>query len=402
MEQKIIGSLLQSRAAWEQLDGLLNPATELSPEGGIIYELISDYYKADPDTKKCDSDILVARARRDIQSNKIADLVANSITQLAGADISTVNVTSEIINVKRSSLGNKIASQLASGKGNAASLMHEYIELEDRIQMGSGSEGENETYRGIKASDLAKTSFAPEGLIQLYPLAVNKQLDGGLRGGHNVLVLAQTEMGKSLFVLNACYGFLKQGLKVLYIENEDAYTDTLMRMMCRLTGMTKHEILANPDVADDILTRRNWDKFILASLAPGTFPRIRQLVEEYDPAVVVINQLHNLDVQMDQRTQALEKAATEARNLAKKFNKLVISVTQAADSASGKTVLDRGDCNGSNVGIPAAMDLIIGIGATMEMEQSNWRVLSFPKQKISGNKTPISIQIDPFTSRVIE
>ena len=117
---------------------------------------------------------------------------------------------------------------------------------------------------------------------------------------------------------------------------------------------------------------------------------------------MVIDQLRNIDVDSENRTQALEKAATEARNTAKKFDIPVISVTQAGDSASGRTILSRGDIDGSNVGMPATADLMLGIGCTMEMEQRNMRVLSFPKNKISGRHEPINITIDPLLSRVVE
>ena len=104
----------------------------------------------------------------------------------------------------------------------------------------------------------------------------------------------------------------------------------------------------------------------------------------------------------ESRTQALEKAATEARNLARRRNIPVVSVTQAGDSASGRAILDRGDIDSSNVGIPGQADLMIGIGATGEMENQNMRTLSFPKNKLSGKHTPISVAIDPLLSKVID
>ena len=101
-------------------------------------------------------------------------------------------------------------------------------------------------------------------------------------------------------------------------------------------------------------------------------------------------------------TQQLEKAATEARNLAKSRRVLVVSVTQAGDSATGKAVLGRGDVDSSNVGIPGQVDLMIGVGATSEQEKNNVRVLSFPKNKLSGRHEHFMINIDPLTSRVVE
>jgi len=189
---------------------------------------------------------------------------------------------------------------------------------------------------------------------------------------------------------------------VLYVGNEDPAPDILMRIINRLTGMNKYEVQAAPDRAQEILDKRNYDKLVMAPLAPGNFRQIRSLVKKYSPTVVVLDQLRNLDVDSENRTQALEKAATEARNLAKSGSVLVVSVTQAGDSASGKTVLSRGDVDGSNVGIPGQIDLMIGIGATTEMEANNDRMLSFPKNKLSGKHNPIAVRIDPLLSKVFD
>lgn len=401
MEQSILSAIIKDRKAYDYVKNLL-PADDWSPEGGIIFGLVKEYYDADPKARSCDAEILGARARRQMSSNKIAETVCSGIAGLATADVSAINVAKEVVAVKRSTIGNKIASKLASNQSNVQELMLEYQALDrDGILEGSESD-EEQIFHSTTAASLGSTSFSSEGLIQLYPLVLNKQIDGGIRGGHHVLIFAPTEMGKSLFVINACYGFLRQGKRVLYVGNEDPAADILMRMMTRLLERSKYDILANPDKADEALSKRNWDKFIFANLSPGTFQQIDKLVEKYEPEVVVLDQLRNISVAIDQRTQALERVATEARNLAKRRHVPVLSVTQAADSASGKTILSRGDVDGSNVGIPGQVDLMIGMGATEEMEERNLRTLSFAKNKLSGNHSPIQIQIDPFTSRILE
>ena len=88
------------------------------------------------------------------------------------------------------------------------------------------------------------------------------------------------------------------------------------------------------------------------------------------------------------------------RNFAKRYKLLAVSITQAGDSANGKAILSRGDIDNSNVGIPGASDLMIGIGASHEQEISGERTLSFPKQKISGNKMPIPVFFNMKTMRV--
>lgn len=401
MEPKLLAACAQSREAWAAISGIVSKE-ELSPEGATLFALLSEFYEADKNANKADLEILANRAGREIQSNKLADVIVGAIKRLAETEVSDVNVVREAVAIKAHALGLKLATKLTSGKVDPTilTMMDEYSNWMSKSDIDLAVD--EEIYTGVSAKELATNNFSKEKLIQLYPKVLNDHLDGGIRGGHHILIFAPTEMGKSLIAINACYGFLRQNLKPLYCGNEDPASDMQMRMMCRLTGMNKYEIMAEPDKADALLAKRNWHNFIFANLAPGTFPRIRGLVDKYKPDVVILDQLRNIDVFSDSRTQALEKAATEARNLAKRYNIPVISVTQASDSASGKTVLSRGDVDSSNVGIPGQCDVMLGVGATEEMEQMNIRVLSFPKNKLSGRHDQITVTIDPLLSKVVE
>jgi archaellum biogenesis ATPase FlaH len=373
----------------------------LSPAGALVLDLVGEYYGADREATRCDVDILASRVERTVQSNKLAQAVVEALRRLP-EDVSSINVGKELLALRKDSIGKRLASLLAAGRSGkeVSDLMEEYREQGGPSEVGAPEE--ESVLVAPKVSELVEKSFSKEGLIQLWPKALNDQIGGGCRPGHHILVFAPTEMGKTLFVVNAVAGFLKQGITCLYIGNEDPAADLLMRIINRLTGMNKQEVQDDPARAQSLLDKRNYDRLVMAPLAPGNFRQVGKLAEKYSPGVVVLDQLRNMDVDSENRTQALEKAATEARNLGKRRNLLVVSVTQAADSASGKTILNRGDVDGSNVGIPGQIDLMIGMGATEEMEQIGQRVLSFPKNKLSGNHNPIAIQIDPLLSRIIE
>jgi len=399
-EQKIIAAFVRDRRAWEQARDLVKK-DQFSPTGALVLDLIGEYYDADREANRCDVDILASRVERTVQSNKLAQAVVAALRRLP-EDVSAINVAREMSSLRKDSIGKRLASLLAAGKtGSEVSGLIEEYQKAGTGESASGAD-EPEVLVAPKVGDLVQKSFSKEGLIQLWPKALNDHVGGGCRPGHHVLVFAPTEMGKTLFVVNAVAGFLKQGLTTLYVGNEDPAPDLLMRVINRLTGLNRQEVQDNPDRAQAILDKRNYEKLIMAPLAPGNFRQINGLVERFSPRVVILDQLRNLDVDSENRTQALEKAATEGRNLGKRRDLVVISVTQAADSASGKTILNRGDVDGSNVGIPGQIDLMIGIGATEEMERMNQRVLSFPKNKLSGKHEPIPILIDPLLSKVVE
>jgi archaellum biogenesis ATPase FlaH len=401
VEPKLLAAAAQAREAWAAVQSIVTKE-ELSPEGQVILALLSDFYNADKNANKADLEILHARAGREIASTKLAEVIQSAVKRLGAENVSGVNVVKEAVAIKAHSLGLKLATRLTSGKADPEilTMMDEYTSWMSKSEVDLATD--EEIFTGVSAKNLSTNSYSKENLIQLYPKILNDHLDGGIRGGHHILYFGPTEIGKTLFVVESVYGFLRQGLVPLYCGNEDPAADIQLRVMTRLTGMNKYEILAEPEKADGLLAKRNWCNFVFANLAPGTFPRVRGLVEKYKPNVVILDQLRNFDVFSDSRTQALEKAATEARNLAKRYNIPVLSVTQAADSATGKTILARGDVDSSNVGIPGQCDVMVGIGATEEMENMNMRVLSFPKNKLSGRHSTITVKIDPLLSKVVE
>lgn len=402
MERKIIAAFLQNRAAWELAKDHV-AEKDFSPEGALILNEIKEFYDADTGTKACDREILSGRVERKLQSAKLAKAVIGVIEGLP-TEVSGINVAREIVALRRHRLGLELASQLAAGK--SGDQVRKLIDAYNGLS-GAGSDreisGDNEgVSNSLPVSELLQNHFDKRGLIQLWPDSLNRQIDGGAKPGHHILIFAPTEMGKSLFAINAVAGFLKQQLPVLYIGNEDPAADLLMRIISRLTSLNKYQVMERPDEAQKLLDQRNYKLLTLAALAPGNFGRIGKLVKEHKPKVVVLDQLRNIDVDSENRTQALEKAATEARNLAKRESVLVVSITQAADSASGKRVLNRGDVDGSNVGIPGQCDLMVGLGADEAMEAQNIRMLSFPKNKLSGKHEPITVTIDPMLSKVID
>lgn len=401
-EQKIISTLLASREAYEHVNEFLDEG-DLSSESTLILEYIRDYYAADPSATGVDSDIVLGRLRRKLTNDKHYLAIETVLRNLPAP--SPANVEKEVLEAKRHAQGLKLASALSGGKNRdqVASLLELYNKLHSAAELTNpDGEPDGEEVSGLDLSSLVKNHFDRRALIPIYPSALNERLDGGAKPGHHILVFAPTEMGKTLFAINMVGGFLHHGYPVLYVGNEDPIADIQMRLASRLTGLSKHEIESDPSAAMEALGGRGVDKFHIVEMSPGTFPRIGKLVEKYSPKIIVLDQLRNLDVRQDQRTQALEKAATEARNLAKRTGTVVVSITQAGDSASGRRVLNRGDVDGSNVGIPGQCDVMVGIGATEDEENNGIRTISLPKNKLGGRHDHFTVTFDTQHSKVID
>lgn len=397
-ERKILSAFCKNRQNYEEVKELLDRSDFDSITLHLI-DLVGEYYATDPKASNVDVEILADRFARQGQSEKLENTIKSILTSLP--EVSDGNVLRELREVKAYRLGLKLAHAFTKGTTGpeVQKLLHDYLAITETVPDIGKDDEEPEDFT---VESLVRKSFNTDGLIKLLPKSLTEHLDGGVRPGHHILVFAPTEMGKTLVVINMVAGFTIQGLRTLYVGNEDPVADLQMRYISRITNLNKREVLANPQEAQRRLDKRNYKNVIFAPLAPGTFLKIRELVRKFQPQVVVLDQLRNIDVSSENRTQALEKAATEARNLAKAMGVVVISVTQAADSASGKRLLNRGDVDSSNIGIPGQMDVMIGIGADEELEKTSMRILSFPKNKISGNHHHLEIVIDPLLSKVVE
>lgn len=400
-EKKILAAAIKSRKAWELLNSNVSPA-ELGSDTATLLGIVREYYERDSSAQTVDIPLVIASVERSVQNPKHQKMLRTVLETLP--EVSSENLVHEILELKRHNAGLKLASALQRGSKDLKNLLDDYNQWFTKSADGwwYSDSDEEEVIEKFQVSELVKESYDPEKLVPILPRSLNDRLGGGARWGHHILVFAPTEMGKTLLLINMLAGWVKAKLPVLYVGNEDPVEDLMMRYINRLTSMTKAEVLAQPDRAQALLEKRGYEHVVFAPLAPGNFTTIRRLVDRYGPKVVVLDQLRNIDVDSENRTQALEKAATEARNLAKSKQIVVVSVSQAADSASGKRILTRGDVDGSNIGIPGQMDVMIGLGATEEDEQRNIRWLSFPKNKVSGNHEAIQIEIDPQLSMVVE
>lgn len=396
-ERKLLASCIASRAAFERIQSHLRKG-DVSDQGDIILSAVRDYYERDDDCTSVDPDVLRSNVGRRVSSTKHQEMFGNLIGEIVAAEVSPANIVHDFIAVKREAAGAALASRLAAGSGADAvrPLLDEYVKWDTATEL---EEENDEILNGVSATELC-SAIAQEGLIEIWPMSLNNRLDGGLLRGHHMLIFARPEMGKTMMVVNMLAGFCAQGLRTLYVGNEEPIEDTMLRVQSRLTGFTKAEIIDDPDFTDQILEERGYDLIYFKEAAPGTPHQIQRWVDDVQPDCLVIDQIRNLNVNEEHFVQKLEKAASAARNLGKSNHCLVVSITQAGDSASGKAVLDMGDVDSSNTGIPATVDVMVGLGATADDEAVMRRVISLPKNKRSGRHEFFPVRIEPAISNV--
>jgi len=397
VEQKILAALVQERINYERIKDYLEGVIT-GPESKLVLNEIDEYYNSDPGAERVDTEVLIARFERRLPNPKHAAACTAIVKSLP--DVSGANIVREVLEAKAFSIGLELAQSLVGGAGgkDARVLAERYLEALGRNSL----EEDKEELTNVSVQSLVSERLDQSRLIQLAPKALNDRLDGGVLPGHHVLVFAPTEMGKTAFVVNAVAHFLRSGHKILYVGNEDPYQEIILRLVYRLSGLSKYTIKGREEEAQALIDKAGWNNLVYADLAPGTFPRIERLVRKHRPKILVLDQLSNINVstsKSDSKTGSLEQAAKEARRLGKQYECVVLSVTQAADSATGRAVLGRGDVYNSNVGIPGQLDLQLGIGADEGMEARGLREISIVKNKISGNHDHFTVQFDPIYSK---
>lgn len=401
MEKNLLGISLASKPDFELVKAYIDVrSTSYSKEFSVLMSKVGEYYARDGTAENVNPQVLVAQLAESVRSDKLMARLSDFVGEAVAAGSSEANVRAVIMLAKQQEVADKLAAALVSdiGSDKVDALMEQLTQLRKGTGLESVEE-DAEVFHDIDLQELLEREFDPENMIKVYPSSVNDRLDGGLHPGHHLVVFARPETGKSAFVINASAGFARQGKKVLYFINEDRPSDIIIRHIANLSGMNKHEIRDNPRRAQELARERGWENIVVASIAPGTPDQLRKYVEKYDPTAIIVDQLRNLKVRAENRTNQLEQAATEVRNICKEANVLALSVTQAGDSASNKLVLEQGDVDGSNTGIPAQADVMVGIGVDAAYEADGLRVVSLPKNKVGGVHDSFPVRINPTLSR---
>ena len=399
MENKLLAVIVQDRVAYNNIRDTLE-AQDLSDMGQLILSEIFDYYSNDPEAESIDSDILLSRlGRKYPEQLDLFTIIMEELKQ----PVSTPNVLTEYVEVRLHAMGRRLATMFS---GNVVGdelqeLMTEYNFLYEKREEALAGEHDDNIYIGI--DDRFFEDIDEGNLIQLAPSSLNARLDGGVPRGSHIVVYARPEAGKSAFILNLAADIAQQGLKVALFGNEDPVATVRTRALSNMTGRTRTQIRANRDQVTADAIAAGFENMIFVDLAPGSVSDVRRLVHRFQPDVFIVDQIRNLySTRNLTKVEALEFIAQSMRNLAKESNTVGISVTQAGDSAEGKLVLDLSDVDFSKTGIPSTADLMIGLGTNHEYEQTRRRVISLPKNKISGNHESFPVEIDPQLSRIID
>lgn len=397
MESLLLAAAIAERKAFEEIEQY-EASRDFSDQGKKVLEEIKQYYEADDRALRASSSIILDRLLRKFPAEKHQDIFKTIISNLEDS-VSVPNILHEIIALRKSNLKEEIRSCIEGGnEGKLGKIIEEYQQCENLAEAKNPLK--------VVTIEQAISLFdkvSSEALIKLSPDVLNEVTDGGMLRGHHILVFARPDCGKTTFAVELMYGFLKQGLTVLYIGNEDPEADIYARMLSRLARVPRDKLNKDKELWKKAVAKashRNLDKFVMAVLEPGNLAQIEDAIQKFKPDVLVVDQVRNLDTPIKSRVEELEHLERNIRQMGKRHDMLTISFTQAGDSADNKLILDLGDVDYSNTGMQACADLMIGMGVTHDYEQSGRRMFSFPKNKRKPDKQPRQVTFDGEYSRI--
>lgn len=398
MELKILASMAKAREAYEQVHEFIT-TNDLSPLGAEIFKDIGKFYENDDTAEHVDLEILQGRVTRRLRAAHLKDKIETIFADLIEADVSPVNIAAELLDQKRAQIGQDLANSILTDDRNVRDILEQYQNILEAQELGVTS---SEEFTGANLSSIMQDHFSEEGVIKISPRSLRDRLGGGLRRGHHLIVVALPETGKTLFSIHLAVGVANAGRRVLYVGNEEPMRDILVRTVSCMTGKTTKEIQEDPDSAEQRARELGYSNMTFVGLDPGSLWEVRALVAKYRPDVLIVDQIRHIQAKSENRTTQLEAVAQGIRNIARRYNLSAISLTQGADSARDKLVLDMGDVDSSNVGIPGACDGLLMLGSNEEYRRINARMLTLAKNKISGNHDSWPISIAPEISRIID
>lgn len=396
MEQVIIAAAIKSRTAFNQLEKL-DARNDMSPMARSVFDALRDYYQADPRADSADLGLLRDRLASGLSNPKHRDATVAFLGGLEVTATSAPNVVQSVRDVRLRNLGYEIATMLGSGGARDATqlLMERYLDL----SYAADEPEADDVLHGLALEDL-EAKVTAGATIPLAPKALSVKVGGNLIRGNHVVVFGRPNKGKSAFVINQAAVCLHKGLKVLFVENEDPAPTTILRLLSRLTERPREAMFADKKGTGQLARERGYENFFLADLSPGNYREIRAIAEEKKPDVIILNQIRNFSVGDAPRHEQLEKAAIQARNLAKSMNACVFSVTQAGDSATNKLYPVMEDIDNSKTGINGAVDLGIGIGTNAELESRGQLILNIAKNKLNNIHEGVHCRIEPAISKI--
>lgn len=379
LEKQLLSTFIQDREAYAQVEALVQ-GTDFSDVGRIILSQVAAYYQKDQEAGSCDVPTLKARIQR--KYKKQAEALHTYIDMLP-ATVSTSNILEELLDQRKiiteSRLGNLLLDPSHSDNDVAAGV-EQWLQIEDMKQRLHAPEVSlDDEILGPSPEQIIEVQGQYE-FLPVLPGKLNQMVQGVARGEH-VVVFARPETGKTGFCVNMAAGWIKRGMKVCHIGNEETIMSILTRYIARLTQSS----FTMSDLQDAPLVTRllgelkePLSRLMVKRMNPGSEREIRKVIEEFQPDVVMVDQILNLN---EKSMEGLARSSGMMRRLGGEYGVIMVSVTQADEASEGRTHLKLHNIFMSKTAVQGDADLLIGLGASADYVQADLLHINVLKAK---------------------
>lgn len=393
-ESKLISALAFDRRSYDQISAILDPEVDFSDSCVPLVRAIADYYDNDKNAERVDLSLISDHLNHDYP--KLVTVHKELLSRL-DSSLSVPNILQHFRRQKEKSASQHLLVALTENNTDEVTKWMERLQ-HYRAMVDADEAGNVFVDAGI---DDVLSVFEADNRIRIHPPSLNDVLNGGLVPGTVTGIYAPTEVGKSMLSINIAAGMLFDGHKVLYCGNEDPAKSMLSRFYARLSGMPLEDMLSNREEARRLATERGYGNLFFYEMSPGSIFDIKRMVEKYEPKVLIVDQMANMDTRAAfSKVEKNEFLATKIRSLTKDLNLVTIIIHQASDSAYGKLHLDKNDMYYSNVGVQGQMDVMIGLGMDEAYHEQNKRMVCFTKNKLTSKHAAVTVEVVPEISKV--
>ena len=216
---------------------------------------------------------------------------------------------------------------------------------------------------------------------------LNKSL-GSLRPGDFGMLIKRPETGGTAFCADLEMFAVDQVERpVIHFNNEEEDKKVVFRMYMSYFGCTQEQLRTNWRRYNDIFQEKVAPKYKFFGIEYCNKQDIEAIVEEYDPSLVVYDQLSKIKgFENDRLDLKLGDAAQWGRELTKKGSGHAgVAIHQADGTAEGAKWLDMGHTANAKTALQAEFDWILGMGKTHNPNEESIRYLNISKNKLLGD-----------------
>ena len=230
----------------------------------------------------------------------------------------------------------------------------------------------------------------------------------GVNAGHLIEVGARPNTGKTSFhasIIAGPNGFARQGANCIVLCNEEGAHRVGARYLTAASGMTMHEVKADPKKAHERYepVRKNIK---LRDATGKDMAWVESVCKTYKPDIVVLDMGDKFarTSGFARQDEALKANAVYARMIAKQHDCAIFYMSQLSAEAEGKTTsVNQSMMEGSRTGKAAEADLMILIAKDTivegQEEESTLRYLNCVKNKLTGWHGHVTCNLDYRTAR---